>query len=352
MGDHDASRQRVSTAGAPAPRSGAGAEAGKGGTDDLLLRSGRLEVALSPEFGGSLTGIRDRSSGAQVLWHTPWAGQAPVPPRDRPLGVDAWVRHSRGGWQVLLPNGGDDCDWHGVRHGFHGEATVIAWRVVRQSAASATLAAALSTAPIDVERTVAVAGAEVVVTERLSNRSARPADLMWTHHPGLGGDLLAGPVRLDTNARAFRLDDRAPVVGVDAAPGEAGRWPLVGAADLRHPREGSALLGYLSDFDGRPWVRLARADGSLGVRLAWDAATFPYCWLWQELGGTTGTPWHGAVRVIGVEPSTSWPGQGLARVSATTGATFRLAGHATTTSSVSLTVLTADDTASGPGESP
>ncbi|HVQ91839.1 MAG TPA: DUF4432 family protein [Mycobacteriales bacterium] len=315
---------------------------------DLLLRSERLEVALSPEFGGGLTGIRDRSSGGQVLWRTPWADETPVPPRDRPLDVDTWVRHSRGGWQVLLPNGGDDCDWHGVRHGFHGEATVIAWRVLRQSGASATLAAALSATPIDVERTVTATGADVVVTERLSNRSAQPVDLMWTHHPGFGGDLLAGPVRLDTNAGAFQLDDRAPVVGLPATPGDAGRWPWVGTVDLRHPRDGSALLGYLSDFDGDPWVRLARADGSLGVRLGWDAATFPRCWLWQELGGTTGSPWHGAVRVIGVEPATSWPGQGLARAA---GTTFRLAGHGTTTTSVTLTVLTADDTASAPGES-
>jgi hypothetical protein len=94
--------------------------------DDVLLRSERLDVALSPAFGGGLTGIRDRSSGGQVLWRTPWADETPAPPRDHPLDVDAWVRHSRGGWQVLLPNGGDDCDWNGVRHGFHGEATVVA----------------------------------------------------------------------------------------------------------------------------------------------------------------------------------------------------------------------------------
>jgi hypothetical protein len=295
---------------------------------DLSLRSDRLEVTLSPEFGGSLTSVRDRATGHEVLWRTPWADRTPPPPTDRPLGVAEWVRHSRGGWQVLLPNGGDDCDWRGVRHGFHGEATVVPWRVVRRAPAAATLAVALTSVPLDVERTVAVAGAEVAVTERLTNRAAEPVEVMWTHHPGFGGDLLAGPVRFTTNARAFRFDDRAPVVGV---AGDAG------LADLREPRDGSALLGYLSGFDGAGWVRLDRVDGSLGVRLAWDAATFPYCWLWQELGGTTGAPWHGAVRVIGVEPATSWPGQGLARAA---GTALRLAGHADTTSSVTLTVLT------------
>jgi Domain of unknown function (DUF4432) len=307
---------------------------------DLMLHSDELEVAVSAEFGGGLTSIRHRAHGAEVLWRTPWAELTPTPAPGQPLDVTAWVRHSRGGWQVLLPNGGDDCDYGGVRHGFHGESTVIAWHPAQRAESSVTLTAALTTVPVTVARTIEVAGTDVVVTERLTNRSNGPVELIWTHHPGLGADLLSGPVTLDTNARAVCLDDRAPVVGLDAEPGEAGRWPLIGAGttDLRHPREGTALLGYLSDFDGEPWVRLARSDGSLGVRLSWSSTVFPYCWLWQELGGTTGPPWHGQVRVVGIEPSTSWPGRGLAHVAATTGTTLRLDGHGSITTAVTLTV--------------
>lgn len=324
--------------------------------DDLLIHSGELEVVVSAVFGGGITGVRHRATGAEVLWRTPWAAETAPPPADTPLEVDSWVRHSLGGWQVLLPNGGDACDWQGTRHGFHGEASVIPWSVKRRADTSITLTAALTTAPLDVERTITVLGADVVVRDRLTNRSGHPADVIWTHHPGFGGDLLAAPVTVDTNARAFGLDDRAPVVGIDAKPGDQGRWPLVGAgsrpADLRHPAEGGALLGYLSDFDGAPWVRVTRDDGALGVRLTWDGSIFPYCWMWQELGGTTGPPWNGEVRVIGIEPSTSWPGQGLARVAEKTGTTFRLAGRGSISGSVTLSVFATADTNSANGESP
>jgi hypothetical protein len=326
--------------------------------EDLVLRSDRLDVSVSAGFGGGITRLRHRATGADLLWRTPWADRTPRPPADDPLDVEPWVRHSRGGWQVLLPNGGDACDWQGVRHGFHGEASVLPWTVSPQPLAgstSLTLTAALTTVPLDARRTITVSGTDVVVREELTNRSDRPVEFIWTHHPGFGGDLLAGPVRIDTNARGVRLDDRAAVVGIAAGPGEYGRWPLIGpdagAADLRYPRAGSALLGYLSDFDGAPWVSLTRVDWSLGVRLAWQGAVFPYCWMWQELGGTTGPPWHGAVRVIGIEPSTSWPGQGLARVAATTGTTYRLAGRAAISTSVTLSVCTGVDTLSAPGES-
>ena len=41
---------------------------------------------------------------------------------------------------------------------------------------------------------------------------------------------------------------------------------------------------------------------------------FPYAWLWYELAGTSEPPWYGRARLLGVEPSTSWPGTGLADI--------------------------------------
>ncbi|MDR1512839.1 MAG: hypothetical protein LBS56_05065, partial [Propionibacteriaceae bacterium] len=78
--------------------------------------------------------------------------------------------------------------------------------------------------------------------------------------------------------------------------------------------------------------------GSLGIRLTWDADVYPYCWLWQELGGTQGEPWRGQARVIGIEPAASWPGQGLARVAASTGTALRIGPGATVAGEVALTV--------------
>ncbi|MEA5118633.1 MAG: DUF4432 family protein [Propionicimonas sp.] len=307
---------------------------------DLVLGSSAVEATVSPRFGGSVTRIRDRATGLDVLWRTPWADTTSAPPQ-RPLDVLTWCAHSRGGWQVALPNAGDQVTWQGVQHGFHGEASVAAWTVLAANHASVTLALELTTAPLSAERQVTVVGDTVTVRDRLRNCAERPVEFMWTQHPGLGGDLLAGPVTIDTNASAVRLDNRATVGGLAASPGDVGIWPRVGAADLRHPVEGTALLGYLSDFNAVPWVSVTREDGALGVRLTWDAEIYPYCWLWEELGGTSGPPWNSEIRVIGIEPATSWPGQGLATLASTTRAAHRLDPGATVTGSVTLAVGTA-----------
>jgi hypothetical protein len=46
--------------------------------------------------------------------------------------------------------------------------------------------------------------------------------------------------------------------------------------------------------------------------LSWDAGIFPHAWLWMELGGTNDAPWNGRARLVGIEPNTTWPGNGLA----------------------------------------
>ncbi|MDR1512486.1 MAG: hypothetical protein LBS56_03230, partial [Propionibacteriaceae bacterium] len=266
---------------------------------DLRLRSPELDVGVSPLSGGSITAITHSATGLEVLWRTPWAERAPAAEPGRVLDVGEWCACSRGGWQVAFPNAGDACEWAGVRHGFHGEASMAEWAVADVHEGSVLLKLDLASLPISIERLITVSGATVTVRDAATNTSAAPVEVMWTQHPGLGGDLLDGPVTLQTNAAVFQLDDQAAVVGIDARPGQTACWPVLGETDLRHPADHGALLGYLREFDGPPWVDLSRDDGSLGIRLTWDADVYPYCWLWQELGGTQGEPWRGQARVIG-----------------------------------------------------
>ncbi len=157
-------------------------------------------------------------------------------------------------------------------------------------------------------------------------------------HPSLGGDLLAGRCRLDTNATTFVADPLEP--GANLRPGSAHRWPIVTDADgvgidLRDvPAPGShrSLLGWLTGFHGTAWATLTAADRDLGVRLAWDAEVLPHAWLWQELEGMDTFPWFRRARALAVEPAstvTSGPGRDQ---------TLELGPHAETTAYVSLTV--------------
>lgn len=309
--------------------------------DDVSLVSSDLEVTVSPDFGGGITSIRIRGTDTEVLWQPMWARPPRLPAIDRPLGIDEWLAHSRGGWQVMIPNAGDACEWRGVQHGFHGESSVARWSAAQppNGADSLTLSVALASLPLDVSRTVVVTGNEVSVTETVMNRSDAQVSFMWLHHPSLGGSILEGATLLDTNARRVRVDDRLQPVGVPIPVGSVGDWPVVAGHDLTKPVDGTLLLSYLSDFDGSPWVSVRRADDSLGIRIDWDGGALPYCWLWEELGGGTGEPWRGRERVIGLEPSSSRPGQGLAVAETTTGETVTLRGRASVTCTVKLHVL-------------
>jgi hypothetical protein len=214
------------------------------------------------------------------------------------------------------------------------------WHLVEAGPSQARLNLELTSLPLVVERLVEVVGSTVTVRDKVENRSHMAVDVMWTQHPGLGGDLLKGTETIQSTARTVALDNKAGAVGIDARPGQAGQWPVLGDVDLRHPTDGSAILAYLHDFDGPPQVSVMRDDGLVGVGLTWDAAIYPHCWLWEELGGTGGPPWHGKARVIGIEPATSWPGQGLATVSDTTRTALRIAGGQSVTGAVALTVGT------------
>jgi hypothetical protein len=74
-------------------------------------------------------------------------------------------------------------------------------------------------------------------------------------------------------------------------------------------------MACLTDL-GAPWAAIRRRDGTVAVLLSWDGAMFPCAWLWCELGGTAQPPWYGRGRLIGIEPNTTWPSNGLARARA------------------------------------
>jgi len=284
--------------------------------DPVVLESGWLRVVVDPLIGGTILSITHTGLGASVLGSTPW--DALRVPYVSTSAVDemAWLARYAGGWPLLFPNGGDGCTFEGVQHGFHGEASVAPWRV-ETGGSVVRLGRRFFTVPVTMERELAIESDVLVVRETVRMTGAKPARVMWTHHPTFGADLLAGDFAIETSAGAVTIDDGYNPATNPLQPGAAGTWPVVpgkdGPYDLSRPKAPVASVVYLSDSD-RPWVALRRLDGLVGAALSWDAAVFPCAWLWYELGGTPEAPWYGRAHLIGVEPSTSWPGTGLADI--------------------------------------
>ena len=300
----------------------------------IELENDRLRVTLLPEKGCDILELIDRGTGIDVLFQAPWGyGRRPV---HAPSSFEAWIESYPGGWQVLLPNGGDAAIENGVEWGFHGEAGVVEWKVDEIGAGVAVCSTSLISAPLEVARRVTLDENVVRVEEQVTNRGGDAIEVMWGHHPTFGAPFLEPGCTIETSARTFTADDRAPGSGL--TPGRRSVWPNAvlddgGQIDLSvipGPDERRAVLGYLSDFeDGR--YRVVNPRLGLAVEIRWPLDVFPTAWFWQELHATPGYPWYRRAYTTALEPNTTAPAQGIVEARKKGGATLRLAPDAART---------------------
>ena len=282
----------------------------------LTLRSDRLAVDLEPGRGGTIRQITLLAGSQRLLYEAGWEPQ--VAASASSLSGEEWTAQYVGGWQTLVPNGGDECVVDGVRHGWHGESSVAAWTVLDADSVSCRMECVLTTAPLRVERVIRVLGDRVLLCHTVTNIGAADCTFMWAEHAAFGGDLLRAGAAIDSNATSISIDPRHKTVGAAVDLGSRGTWPLLssadgGVVDLREPGEGVSLLAYLGGFPEAAWASLTRQDG-LGIVLVWGSAHHPHMWLWIETGGASGPPWSGRARVVGLEPASSLPAHGLAAI--------------------------------------
>lgn len=295
----------------------------------IFLESTELQVAVTPQVGGSITRITVKDSGLDVLGEVPW------PVTDEPIAGGA-ARHEpefltrySGGWPLLFPNAGDACDFDGQFHGFHGEGAVTSWEIVSKTADRIVLSRRFDIVPVTMRRDIRLEGDLLIMSEQVRMAGERPIEVMWGHHPTLGSDLLAGPIEITSSARKARVCTSHDLAANPLALGAEGEWPVVpgktGPFDLSRPVEPMASLAYLTDFDGDAWIAVRRRDDQVAVALSWGERIFPCAWLWYELAGNPDEPWLNRTRLIGIEPNTTWPAWGLAKAKQAGGALLRLA---------------------------
>ncbi|HTW99281.1 MAG TPA: hypothetical protein VMD59_10915, partial [Acidimicrobiales bacterium] len=226
-----------------------------GGRDTISLSSDELEVSLLPGKGCDIVSLVDRRSGVDVLFRSPWgrrdaAGWGAAGTSS----IERWVEAYPGGWQVLLPNGGDECIEGGVTWGYHGEAALARWSVLDSGPSRAVLETRLFTVPLHLRREILVAGRVVRLEERVSNESEQDLEVMWGHHPAFGAPFLEGGCLISAGCESVLADPDAP--GTILAPRSRHRWPHARTAagepiDLSvvpGPGEKRAVLAYLGDF--------------------------------------------------------------------------------------------------------
>lgn len=304
---------------------------------ELELRPGIRAVRIENDLvaatilvdkGADIYELIYKPKAVDVLWKSPW--------RLRSAGVGfpsafqsatAWLENYPGGWQEIFPSGGGPCVYKGVELSFHGEASSRAWDfdlMEEDGAAEVRLAVRLARSPFRLERVMRVeAGSPaLLVRERITNEGGEPMDYMWGHHPAFGAPFLSAACRIDTNARALIADDAYDGDANPVAPGQRYVWPTaerdartVDLAIVPSEDEQRIILGYFADYEGDDaWFGVTNQALQFGVGMVWPRANFPFAWFWQEMHASGGFPWYRGAYVMAIEPSTSYPGQGLVSV--------------------------------------
>lgn len=293
----------------------------------VVLENERIRVTVLAGKGSDVVEFNDKRRDLDFVTLTPGGIRHPaaaLPSTSDPLA--SFLDTYPGGWQEILPNAGAPSTAHGVHFDQHAELCAVPWDVTlvedAEEAVSVRFSVRLQKVPLFLAREVRLNAGEATlrVAETLTNESDLPLQVMWGQHIAFGRPFLQPGTRI-------RLPDGIEIIPHPEPIAPGGRrvndrpgaiWPAAHGAN-QHPLDLSVVpepgtpsdIVYLSSFsDG--WYEIERPGDGAGVRVTWDSATFPYLWYWQEFGATTGYPWYGRAYMIGLEPSSSYPTNGLA----------------------------------------
>ena len=307
-----------------------------------------ISAQILVDQGADIHTLVFKPPGIDVLWKPKRAAREPgVGP---PLAGDSfvlWNEYFRGGWNLIFPNFGSAVTHRGSPLEFHGEAARVAWSLGKiessPAGASVELEVALLRSPFHIKRLISLKAGEPVlsISETITNQGQEAMECMWAHHPAFGAPLVSSDCIIETSAQLIESDDGYSVPGNDLPTGQTWPWPHVKNKLGEHvdlskmpPREAQhTRVLYLKQFT-EPHYRLVNRAIGLGVELSWDAADFPYATFWQDSGGGAGYPLFSEAYVMAIEPTSSYPAQGLPTVMEKTGTHMTFAPGETKTTEV------------------
>jgi hypothetical protein len=302
------------------------------GTKGTLLENELLSVTLLVGHGADIHSVVYKPRGLDVMWKPPRvAREAGIGPHPTGDSQTLWSSYYMGGWQVVFPNCGSAVEYRGVLLDFHGEAARTAWTLegteIKDGEASVSAGIALQKSPFHIHRKVTIRSGEPMfsITETITNECPDAIDCMWLHHPAFGPPLVSPECVVQSGARVMESDDSYDVPGNDLPLGNRWEWPRarnkrgeeVDLSRIPPPGSGYSRILYLQDF-AKSWYALTNHALKLGAGMVWDGNVLPYATFWQETGGVRGYPFYGNAYELAIEPSSSYPGQGLTRVMETT----------------------------------
>ena len=285
----------------------------------LSLENEKVRIVLLPGKGSDVIQFLYKPLDVDFMWES----QPGLPPADavkpNPAEGNAFLDYYLGGWQEILPNFGDPCEYKGVRLGLHDEVSLLPWRyeVVEDdpNCVSVALEVRCIHTPFRLRKTLTLrSGCTLEIDEQVQNESDEAMDCTWGHHPAIGAPVLDENCRVVVPPCRVKTQEEYVSPNSRLEKGQDCEWPMVRGRkgetiDLsRIPSKAahSHDMAYLYGLE-QGWYVLFHEDRKLGFSMSWDAGVFKYLWFWQVYGGWHGYPWYGGSYNLGLEPCSSYP---------------------------------------------
>ncbi len=266
----------------------------------LTLENGAIRVRIDVDRGAHIFEVTDKRTNVDLLYKDP----------------KGLANHDVGGWYELFPNAGKSCSYGGLAVPGHGDVRNLPWQYRMLESDPQTIRLLMRTEskvlPLALERTVAIhRGLPVLyVAETVANRSEEDQPYLWGHHVTFGQPFIGPECRIDLPVcRLFKRPDYGNESSrlAEGASGSIGDMPGKAGdrVDLSYfPSEPSSEMLFI-DGMREHWYNVFNEKIGVGASLAWDSATFPYLWWWEENEAALQAPFNGKVRGMALEPQSS-----------------------------------------------
>ena len=263
-----------------------------------------LDIDITPRTG---RGLRRRDEAIAAPWSD----------------MGSFLDQYEGGWQEILPHGGQPGEYKGAAFAQHGESARLPWKVsvITDTADRVEIlcTSRLSIMPFYIEKrfSISATDATLVMETTVKNEGAVELPLMAGHHLAYGAPFIGPGSKIEMPQGTTYEAHSATVFETGRrSNGQSGTWPSMTSdsgtdIDMRElpPQGTKSDLHYLKPSEG--WYTISSPDNSLITRVTWDHVAQPYLWFWQEFGAGKTYPWWGMEYLLGLEPWTSAPGSGL-----------------------------------------
>lgn len=274
------------------------------GCDVVELLYKPIDLDLTPRTG---RGLRNRDEVVAAPWSE----------------VGSFIDQYEGGWQEILPHGGQPGEFQGARFAQHGESSRLPWKVSvienTPDYVEILCTLRLSIMPFYIEKRFSLRGLEAALymETTVKNEGAVELPLMAGHHLAFGSPFIGPKSKICMpEGTTYSGHDTVVFETGRRSNGDSGTWPKMISDNGEEidmcelpPTKTKSDLHYLKPSEG--WYTITSQDSSIVAKVVWNLTTQPYLWFWQEFGAGTTYPWWGMEYLVGLEPWTSSPGTGL-----------------------------------------